>query len=131
MSSCRALFVASLMLASPAALRADEDHPPLPASVEKFHSILSKDWHTKEGPERLQSACGNVGAYIVTARQVVADKGPDKVDAAQWQTATIAMSDASVALGAYCAAGHGGNVTAGLSTLHDRFHDLMKLVPHK
>ena len=131
MTSFRSSILAIALLAAPAAVLADEDHPALPPTVDAFHTLLAKDWHAKEGPERLQSACANVEDYKALSAKIIKRPVPDKVEGEQWKAAATAMNDASTALGAYCASGNAGNVTSGLTALHDRFHDLVKLVAHK
>ena len=131
MTPLRTSILAFALLATPAALLADDDHPALPPLVEAFHTVIAKDWHAKEGPERLKSACANVGSYGAISAKLVKRPVPEAVDAAQWKSSAVALNDASKALGAYCGSGNDGNVTSGLATLHDRFHDLMKLLPKK
>lgn len=115
-------FTAALtLLAAPAF--ADDGHPPLTGSLKAFHDVLSPDWHHAPGAERNARACRNVGAYVSLAREIAAGATAAQADAA------AGLRDASVALGAYCASGGERNVVAGLTTLHDRFHDLMETMP--
>lgn len=106
----------------------NDDHPPLAGAVEAFHDVLRVDWHGEIGPARNLGTCEHTGQYITIARQITAEAGPAHADADDWKVASNGLLDASVALGAYCASGMDANVEAGLSTVHDRFHDLMKLM---
>lgn len=131
MSPFRMSILPLALAASPTALFAEDDHhSALPTSVARFHDIISKDWHAPEGPDKLRDACSHTGAYLLTAQDVVAAKTPDGVDAKDWGKATVKLNDASIGFSALCAAGDNGKTGKGLSTLHDRFHDLVKLLPH-
>lgn len=105
-----------------------DDHPELTGAIRAFHDVLKIDWHADEGAARNDGTCANVGDYITLARDVTKQNGPDHTASQQWQRGSHGLLDASVALGAYCASGVDGNVTSGLTTLHDRFHDVMALL---
>lgn len=129
MTILRAVTFAIALIAVPAF--ADDDHPPLPSSVERFHDIISKDWHAEQGSNRLRATCSHSGAYILASGEVVADKVPQGVDAEKWKKAAAALSAGSTGLGTYCASGDDNKILIGLTKLHDRFHDLVKLIKHK
>lgn len=105
-----------------------DNHPELTGAIRAFHDVLKIDWHADEGAARNNGACGNIGDYITLAREVTKQNGPGHAAPREWQSASHGLLDASVALGAYCASGADGNVTSGLTTLHDRFHDVMALL---
>lgn len=107
---------------------ADEDHPALTGAVKAFHDVLSPDWHAAPGTARNASACGNAGRYASLSGEIAAQPAPAGVDGAAWKGAAAGLRDASAALGAYCGGGTPANVEAGLATLHDRFHDVMKVL---
>ena len=116
------------MLAAPAAA-AQDDHPELTGAVKAFHDVLSPNWHSAEGPERNTAACRNAAQYVTLAKTIAEQTAPEASGGTGWSKAASGLHDASLALGAYCASGHDANVVAGLTTLHDRFHDLMKAMP--
>ena len=126
----RTFAAAAILATTPLAatpVMADEDgHPELSGSVKAFHDVLRVDWHAEKGDARNAAACRNVGDYIALSREIARQSAPAEADANAWSTATAGLTDASVALGAYCAGGVAANVEAGLATLHDRFHDIMK-----
>lgn len=131
MSPFRISILPLALVASPAALLAEDDHhSALPTPVARFHDIISKDWHAPEGPDKLRNACSHTGAYLLTAQDVVAAKAPAGVNAGDWGKATVKLNEASISFSALCAAGDNGKTGKGLSTLHDRFHDVVKLLPH-
>lgn len=105
---------------------ADEGHPELGGATKAFHDLLSPDWHAEPGTTRNTSACRNASRYLTLSGQIASQPAPANGDAAAWTKAATGLHDASAALGAYCSGGIDANVVAGLTTLHDRFHDLMK-----
>lgn len=117
-------LAASLALAAPAFAGAD-DHPELAGPVKAFHDRLSPNWHSAPGAARNAAACAGAADYASLANDIVSAPVPRSA-ARGWPAATAGLRDAAIALTAYCASGHGGNVLAGLTTLHDRFHDLME-----
>ena len=117
--------VPGLALGGSAGALEQDDHPELAGSVKAFHDVLRVDWHAEKGGERNAAACRNVGTYIALSSEIATQPAPAMASGLDWGSATAGMSDASVALGVYCASGVAANVEAGLATLHDRFHDLM------
>lgn len=120
-----AAALAAASLATPVA--AVDDHGELAGATKAFHDLLSPNWHSDPGPARNAAACRNAGDYASLAEAIANQTAPS--EGKDWAKATSGLRDASVALGAYCASGHEANVLAGLTTLHDRFHDLMKAMP--
>lgn len=106
----------------------DDEHPELSGALHSFHDVMRADWHGTPGPERNRAACENVGRYITIGWDIVEQDKPEHAAAADWTAATHGLLDASVALGAYCSSALDANVVSGLSTVHDRFHDVMKLM---
>ncbi len=127
----RTVLFALALAASPAVSLAEDEHPPLPPAVDAFHAIISKDWHAPEGTERLKSACANFQAYVEASGNVANSEAPEKVDAVQWKSAGKALTDGAVALGGSCAWGTDAEVVASLANLHDRFHDVVRLIEGK
>lgn len=129
-SMLMAAAAASAFLASPvlAEEEHDDEHPELFGAAKAFHDVLSGDWHAEPGLERTTTTCGHVGDYIEIAEKVTQQPKPSHADAEAWSMTADGMLDASVALKAYCATAMEANVASGLSTVHDRFHDLMKLL---
>lgn len=124
-------FCALTLCVSASASFADEGHRALPPAVDAFHAIIAKDWHAPGGPERLQSTCANAQAYTEASGNVAISNAPANVDRIQWKAAGKALNDASLALGTACSSGKDSDVTTRLSALHDRFHDIVKLVEGK
>ena len=120
--------VALALVAS--AAQADEGgkYPVMPEAMKAFHDVMRVDWHADKGAARNAAACANVGRYIQLSSTIGRQTRPSHVAASSWQPAVTSLTDAAVALGAYCGSAASGNVEAGLTTLHDRFHDLMNLV---
>lgn len=128
MTSFRTSLIAFALLTAPAMLPAEDGHGALPPSVERFHDILSKDWHAPEGPDKLRNACAHTGAYVIASQEVVSAKTPDTVDAQKWSKAAGKLSAASTDFATVCGSSDNGKIAKGLSALHDRFHDLVKLL---
>ncbi len=122
-----AVAIAAGIAISPVTAAAD-DHPELGGAVKAFHDTLSPNWHSPAGAARNAAACKNAGTYVSQAETIVKQATPSQADGRTWPQAALGLRDASTALGAYCASSHDANVVAGLSILHDRFHDLMKAV---
>ena len=124
-------IAAAVLFSAPASFADEDGHPELVGAVKTFHDVLKVDWHAEPGAERNANACRNTGDYITHARNITTQDSPDGASTDTWSATSYSLLDASIALGAYCLSANDANVEAGLSTLHDRFHDLMKLMKAK
>ncbi|PHR92958.1 MAG: hypothetical protein COA69_06470 [Robiginitomaculum sp.] len=106
----------------------EDHHEGFSESVKAFHDVMSKDWHAKTGPERMQSTCTNVHEYAQKAKAVVEASSPASVPATEWQTATTALVATVKVLEATCEQNDTADFQANFSSVHDKFHDLVKLL---
>lgn len=106
----------------------EDHHAGFTQSVKSFHDVMSADWHAEAGPERMHSTCSHVHGYAVKAKAVVDAPSPTSVPASEWHTATTGLVAAVNVLETTCEQDDTASFQANFSSVHDKFHDLVKLI---
>lgn len=110
---------------------AEHEHPEFMASVKSYHDVMSKDWHAQPGADRTASTCGNIKEYAIRARAITATAAPESTTQTAWDDASEALLGATMGLCATCNQDSKDSFDDDFTTLHDKFHSLIKLLPKK
>lgn len=101
-------------------------HPELTPEMHAFHDQLAPLWHAEPGPQRQADTCDSIPTLEQGVASIAAAPVPAGVDGATWTGAVGALDTSLDELQTSCA---GAEFDATFSTVHDRFHALMDLLP--